>query len=118
MPKEVAQAWLKYLREELPTVAFKCSTQKGSVSTRSGGSETFAGSSADCLGAETLLQVCMTFSCRALLSQSEFLWGWAEVARRVRAEGYTTRARWARGGLFYVHGEFHTHSSTFRSSFK
>jgi len=57
VPKEVAQAWLKYLREELPTVAFKCSTQKGSVSTRSGSSETFDGSSADCLGAETLLQV-------------------------------------------------------------
>lgn len=28
MPREVAEAWLKYLREELPTVAFKCSTQK------------------------------------------------------------------------------------------
>lgn len=28
VPREVAEAWLKYLREELPTVAFKCSTQK------------------------------------------------------------------------------------------
>ena len=24
----MAEAWLKYLREELPTVAFKCSTQR------------------------------------------------------------------------------------------
>lgn len=28
MPREVAERWLKYLREELPAVAFKCSTQK------------------------------------------------------------------------------------------
>ena len=28
VPREVAEAWLSYLREELPTVAFKCSTQK------------------------------------------------------------------------------------------
>ena len=28
VPREVAEAWLKYLREELPTVAFKCSTQR------------------------------------------------------------------------------------------
>jgi nuclear GTP-binding protein len=67
VPKEVAQAWLKYLREELPTVAFKCSTQKGSVSTRSG-KETFDGSSADCLGSETLLQV------RCLLHSADVRW--------------------------------------------
>ena len=27
VPKENVEAWLKYFREELPTVAFKCSTQ-------------------------------------------------------------------------------------------
>lgn len=27
VPREVVEKWLKYLREELPTVAFKCSTQ-------------------------------------------------------------------------------------------
>jgi len=27
VPREVGEQWLKYLREELPTVAFKCSTQ-------------------------------------------------------------------------------------------
>ena len=45
-----------------------------------------------------------------------FLWVWVEVARRVWAEGCTTGARWARGGLLDVHSEFHTQSSTFRSS--
>ena len=28
MPKEVLEKWLKYLREELSTMAFKCSTQQ------------------------------------------------------------------------------------------
>jgi len=28
VPEEVLEKWLKYLREELPTVAFKCSTQQ------------------------------------------------------------------------------------------
>ncbi|KAF6158920.1 hypothetical protein GIB67_012337 [Kingdonia uniflora] len=28
IPREVVEKWLKYLREELPTVAFKCSTKK------------------------------------------------------------------------------------------
>jgi hypothetical protein len=27
VPREVGEKWLKYFREELPTVAFKCSTQ-------------------------------------------------------------------------------------------
>lgn len=28
VPREVGEKWLKYFREELPTVAFKCSTQQ------------------------------------------------------------------------------------------
>ena len=28
MPREVGEKWLKFFREELPTVAFKCSTQQ------------------------------------------------------------------------------------------
>lgn len=28
VPREVGERWLKYFREELPTVAFKCSTQQ------------------------------------------------------------------------------------------
>lgn len=30
VPREVGEKWLKYFREELPTVAFKCSTQQQS----------------------------------------------------------------------------------------
>lgn len=28
VPREVAERWLAYLRAELPTLAFKCSTQR------------------------------------------------------------------------------------------
>jgi len=63
IPRENVESWLKYLREELPTVAFKCSTQKGSVSTRSASAETAGGySGADCLGAENLLQLLKNYS--------------------------------------------------------
>ena len=67
VPKEVAEAWLKYLREELPTVAFKCSTQRQATNlsqrrlpaaaSADGG---FAGS--ECLGAETLLQLLKNYA--------------------------------------------------------
>ncbi|BDA47679.1 Guanine nucleotide-binding protein-like 3 homolog [Coccomyxa sp. Obi] len=67
VPREVAEAWLKYLREELPTVAFKCSTQRQaanlsqrrlpSAASAEGG---FAGS--ECLGAETLLQLLKNYA--------------------------------------------------------
>ena len=39
----------------------------------------------------------------------------AKVRVRVRVEGCTTDARWARGGVLYVHSEFQARSSTFRS---
>ncbi|MCO5569575.1 hypothetical protein L7F22_023290 [Adiantum nelumboides] len=65
VPKEVAEKWLNYLREELPTVAFKCSTQqqrahlgqKRSSKVANGG-----GSTSECLGAETLLQLLKNYS--------------------------------------------------------
>lgn len=37
VPREVAESWLKYLKEELPAVAFKCSTQKQSTHLGGGG---------------------------------------------------------------------------------
>jgi nuclear GTP-binding protein len=37
VPREVAESWLKYLKEELPAVAFKCSTQKQSTNLGGGG---------------------------------------------------------------------------------
>jgi len=67
VPREVAEAWLAYLREELPTVAFKCSTQKQAA--RLGQRRLPAAASAEralggseCLGAETLLQLLQNYA--------------------------------------------------------
>lgn len=83
MPREVAEAWLKYLREELPTVAFKCSTQKqatnlgqsrASQTPRGGRGRGRGGASrqkatpslamqgSDSLGAEALLQLLKNYT--------------------------------------------------------
>ncbi len=90
MPREVAERWLKYLREELPTVAFRCSTQgqatnlsqrsvpvgKGAAAKRAAAAakakdKTGAGSGgagggmlggSACLGAETLLQLLKNYA--------------------------------------------------------
>jgi nuclear GTP-binding protein len=65
IPKEVAEKWLKYLREELPTVAFKCSTQQQRSNlghTRKSKSQTMTATTSECLGAETLLQLLKNYS--------------------------------------------------------
>jgi hypothetical protein len=72
VPREVAEAWLAYLREEVPAVAFKCSTQKQAtnlgrrpIGQSTGG--TFQGS--DCLGEAWLRWValrCAGWPCAAL----------------------------------------------------
>lgn len=89
VPREVVEKWLKYLREELPTVAFKCNVQSqranlGRVRQPKGrpyGGLTSAGankekegggaggteednSSSKCLGAETLIQLLKNY-CRS-----------------------------------------------------
>jgi len=67
VPREVAEAWLAYLREELPTVAFKCSTQKQTANlgqrrlpAAAAAERGLAG--AECLGAETLLQLLKNYA--------------------------------------------------------
>ena len=67
VPREVAEQWLTYLREELPTVAFKASTQtqKGNLGQRSlpaatSGAGALQGS--ESLGADTLLQLLKNYS--------------------------------------------------------
>ncbi|KAK9814574.1 hypothetical protein WJX72_008095 [[Myrmecia] bisecta] len=74
VPREVAEQWLKYLREELPAVAFKCSTQKQAtnlgqkrmpgkaraVASAAATERAFQGS--ECLGAETLLQLLKNYA--------------------------------------------------------
>lgn len=67
VPREVAEAWLKYLREELPTVAFKCSTQKqasnlGQRHLPKASSSDSALQGSECLGASTLLQLLKNYT--------------------------------------------------------
>ncbi|KAK7355368.1 hypothetical protein VNO80_14623 [Phaseolus coccineus] len=66
VPKEALEKWLKYLREELPTVAFKCSTQQqrsnlGWISSKKAKSSDILQLS-DCLGADTLLKLLKNYS--------------------------------------------------------
>ncbi|KAL3143308.1 hypothetical protein ABBQ38_002148 [Trebouxia sp. C0009 RCD-2024] len=67
VPREVAEAWLKYLREELPTVAFKCSTQKqasnlGQRHLPKASSAEIALQGNECLGANTLLHLLKNYT--------------------------------------------------------
>ena len=67
VPREVAKAWLKYLREELPTVAFKCSTQKqasnlGQRHLPKASSADTALQGSECLGANTLLHLLKNYT--------------------------------------------------------
>lgn len=67
VPREVAEAWLKYLREELPTVAFKCSTQKqasnlGQRHLPKASSADTALQGSECLGANTLLHLLKNYT--------------------------------------------------------
>ncbi|XP_027363054.1 guanine nucleotide-binding protein-like NSN1 [Abrus precatorius] len=66
VPREAVEKWLKYLREELPTVAFKCSTQQqrsnlGWKSSKAAKSSNTLQLS-DCLGADTLLKLLKNYS--------------------------------------------------------
>lgn len=61
VPQEVIQEWLTYFREELPTVAFKCSTQLQASNLGRKGLQTSSGSS-ECLGADLLLQLLKNYA--------------------------------------------------------
>eukprot|EP00854_Cymbomonas_tetramitiformis_P011854 gene11854-13997_t len=69
VPRENVQAWLKYLREEAPTVAFKCATAKGAQHTSqksvnqkmSKSNIQDVGGNAS-LGADTLLQLLKNYA--------------------------------------------------------
>ena len=68
VPREVVEAWLKYFREELPAVAFKCSTQQqaANLGRRAAGAGKPAAAAstrgAECLGADTLLQLLKNYA--------------------------------------------------------
>mmetsp|Transcript_13935 Transcript_13935/g.24422 ORF Transcript_13935/g.24422 Transcript_13935/m.24422 type:complete len:625 (+) Transcript_13935:237-2111(+) len=68
VPREVGEKWLAYFREELPCVAFKCSTQQQGTRLKQGrmpdaksANDGLAG--AGCLGADTLLALLKNY-CR------------------------------------------------------
>ncbi|CAK9321980.1 unnamed protein product [Citrullus colocynthis] len=68
VPREAVEKWLNYPREELPAVAFKCSTQeqrsnlgwKSSKTSKTKTSNLLQRS--DCLGAETLIKLLKNYS--------------------------------------------------------
>ncbi|CAM8959287.1 unnamed protein product [Rhodiola kirilowii] len=67
VPRESVEKWLKYLREELPAVAFKCSTQEqrsnlGWKSASKKSKPTNILQTSDCLGAETLIKLLKNYS--------------------------------------------------------
>uniref|UniRef100_A0A0B7A2D0 CP-type G domain-containing protein n=1 Tax=Arion vulgaris TaxID=1028688 RepID=A0A0B7A2D0_9EUPU len=69
IPKENLQAWLKHLRKELPTVAFKASTQQQKDHLTQSKVEYFAASddlvkSSHCLGADMLIKLLRNY-CRS-----------------------------------------------------
>ncbi|XP_008798499.2 guanine nucleotide-binding protein-like NSN1 [Phoenix dactylifera] len=66
VPREAVEKWLKYLREELPAVAFKCSTQEqrsnlGWKSSKAAKPSNILQTS-DCLGAETLINLLKNYT--------------------------------------------------------
>ncbi|KAL6499571.1 Guanine nucleotide-binding protein-like nsn1 [Orobanche gracilis] len=70
IPWEAVEKWLKYLREELPSVAFKCSTQeqKSNLGWKSAPKAGKVGKTnnllqtSDCLGADTLIKLLKNYS--------------------------------------------------------
>ncbi|XP_074317260.1 guanine nucleotide-binding protein-like NSN1 isoform X2 [Silene latifolia] len=66
VPRESVEKWLKYLREELPAVAFKCSTQKQRSNLSRKPSKALKSSNilqtSDCLGADTLIKLLKNYS--------------------------------------------------------
>ncbi|KAM1234282.1 hypothetical protein ACFX13_003957 [Malus domestica] len=67
VPREAAEKWLTYLREELPAVAFKCNTQeqRSNLGWKSSSKKSKPSSllqTSDCLGAETLLKLLKNYS--------------------------------------------------------
>ncbi|KAJ9176560.1 hypothetical protein P3X46_011862 [Hevea brasiliensis] len=67
VPREAVEKWLKYLREELPAVAFKCNTQEqrsnlGWKSSSKAAKTSNLLQTSDCLGAETLIKLLKNYS--------------------------------------------------------
>jgi len=63
-PREAVQAWLKHLRLQLPTVAFKASTggTRGKLSQGAAIKSSVSATSGECLGADMLIQLLKNYS--------------------------------------------------------
>ncbi|KAL9262606.1 Guanine nucleotide-binding protein-like NSN1-like protein [Drosera capensis] len=94
VPREAVEKWLKYLREELPTVAFKCSTQQQRMNLAWKSSKAVKPNNllqtSDCLGAETLLKLLKNYS-RSHEPQSHYsrsaTWIWIVIESCAQAAG-------------------------------
>lgn len=73
VPHDVLDAWVRYLRDEFPTIAFKASTQRGAPSQGDvnlrRASESAVAATSEALGAEALLQLLKNY-CREGGSES------------------------------------------------
>lgn len=56
------EAWLKYLRQFAPTIAFKCSTQRQSTNLGQSKNRTMQSKSSICLGADHLIQLLKNYT--------------------------------------------------------
>eukprot|EP01025_Chloroclados_australasicus_P052547 TRINITY_DN6129_c0_g2_i1.p2 TRINITY_DN6129_c0_g2~~TRINITY_DN6129_c0_g2_i1.p2 ORF type:complete len:466 (+),score=68.64 TRINITY_DN6129_c0_g2_i1:94-1491(+) len=62
IPSEVCEQWLKYFRQEIPCIAFKCSTQKQSTNLGHRSSTIGNKSVGECLGGDTLLKLLKNYT--------------------------------------------------------
>ena len=62
VPREAVEAWLKYLRQFAPTIAFKCSTQRQSANLGQSRNRTMQSASSVCLGADNLTQLLKNYT--------------------------------------------------------
>lgn len=66
VPRDVLEAWLRYLRDEFPTIAFRASTQRNPTQSAANVrtvDEAFVHGTSECLGGEALLQLLKNY-CR------------------------------------------------------
>ena len=66
VPRDVLEAWLRYLRDEFPTIAFRASTQRNPTQSTANVrtvDEAFVHGTSECLGGDALLQLLKNY-CR------------------------------------------------------
>lgn len=118
VPREAVEKWLKYLREELPTVAFKCSTQQqrsnlGWKSSSKAAKPSNILQTSDCLGAETLIKLLKNYSRSHEVRLSNVFWDFPYISCSEASEDFSWECVWYRDhflilyriNLFYALGQ-------------